>query len=126
MHKGQLVGEITLMLLLSLCLTAANIIAFILKISIVIYLLFSGCSGFFFAISIKNLKWGLFYICLSVFLAATFSWACIVSPALLYAESGMTGYVSELFLQFIARMSILSFPVVLFALLFGSIVSDGV
>jgi hypothetical protein len=126
MNKTQLVEEIILMLLLSLCLTAANIIAFVLKTPIVIYLMFSGCSGLLFAISIKNLKWGLFYVCLSVFLAALFSWACLTFPVLVYGESGMMSYITEVFVQFIARMSVLSFPVVVFALLLGSLMVEGV
>ncbi|MEM2144811.1 MAG: hypothetical protein QW667_03550 [Candidatus Bathyarchaeia archaeon] len=114
------------LLLFTLCLSGANIVVFVSKLSIEYYLLLSGFSSFLFAIAIKNLKLGLIYTCIAVLSAAVVSWALSILPALIYGESAMISYITEVFSYFIARFSVLGLPIMLIALLIGSLIVEGI
>jgi hypothetical protein len=114
------------LLLLTLCLAGANITTFISKLPIEIYLLLCSCSSFLFAISIKNLRLGLIYTCIAILNAVVIAWAFSILPAVIYGESSMISYITEVFTYFIARFSVFGLPFILIALLVGSLITEGV
>jgi len=126
MEKKTIVKGFVLMLCLSLCLAAVDLIMFIRGTEIIIYLLAAGLIGVFFAIALRELRLGIVCGCSAILIAAAIAWMFVLLPVNYYNEPGMANYTTEVYLQFIARLSVFSFPVMLFGILLGSLVSDGV
>jgi hypothetical protein len=122
----KLVKDITLTLLLTVTLSGFTIQSFVLKTGIITYILATFLASLFFAVALKNVKLGLLYALIATFIGALISWAAIVLPPIIYEESFMVSFATEVYTYFIARFTLLSLPGIIFGVLMGSIISGGI
>jgi hypothetical protein len=122
----KLVKDITLTLLLTVTLSGFTIQSFVLKTGIITYILATFLASLFFAVALKNVKLGLLYALIATFIGALISWAAIVLPPIIYEESFMISFATEVYTYFIARFTLLSLPGIIFGVLMGSIISGGI
>jgi len=128
MHNAKkTVKDLILMALLAITLSGFTIQSFVSKTSIIAYILATFLASFFFAIAMKNVKFGLFYALVATFLGALISWAAIILPLLIHEENFfMISFATEVYTYFIARFTLLSLPGIIFGALMGSIISGGI
>jgi hypothetical protein len=122
----KLVKDITLTLLLSVTLSGFTIQSFVLKTGVIAYILATFLASLFFAVALKNVKLGLLYALIATFIGALISWAAIILPPIIYEESFMVSFATEVYTYFIARFTLLSLPGIIFGVLMGSIISGGI
>lgn len=113
-------------LLLSISLFGFTTATFILKVNVIFYILVTSLTSFFFSIIIKNLKIGLLCVSIAALLSAFLSWIAITLPPRLVGEEFMVSFTSEVFIQFAARIYLLSFPIMVITLIIGSIATEGI
>jgi hypothetical protein len=90
------------------------------------YLLATSIATFFFAITLKNLKYGLPYLCTAILINVLLSWSILILPPSLMGEKAMVNYITEVFAYFAARFILISLPTMLISLIIGSIAADGI
>jgi hypothetical protein len=114
------------MALLTITLSGFTIQSFVLKTGIILHIITTFLASFFFAIALKNVKFGLFYALVATFLGALISWTAIILPLLIHEENFMISFATEVYAYFIARFTLLSMPGIIFGTLIGSIISGGI
>jgi hypothetical protein len=126
LQTKRAIKDLALIILLAISFSGFTIQSFVLKTNIILQVLATFLAGFFFAVALKNVKFGLFYALIAIILGALITWVAIILPPLTYGEDFMISYTTEVFTYFVARLTLLSFPGIIFGVLIGSIVSDGI
>jgi len=122
----KVLKDLFLIILLAVSLFGFTVQTFIFKTDVGVYLLATSIATFFFAITLKNLKYGLPYLCTAILLSVLLSWSILILPPSLIGEEAMVNYITEVFAYFAARFILLSLPTMLISLIIGSIVADGI
>jgi len=125
-YTKRALKDLALTILLTISLAGFTIQSFVLKTNIILHVLATFLASFFFAIALKNVKFGLFYALVAIVLGVIITWVALILPPLTHGEDFMISYTTEVFTYFVARLTLLSLPGIIFGVLMGSIVSDGI